>query len=235
MKPAYRGIAYGLLALAPAVGWAGGKASIESGSGSNTVRSSIEYDGQGAVRMDVSGQAGNYMLVRDGKVYSVVSQNGQPMVLDMGGMMKMMGGIAQQQMQQPMAGTRNVADMVSLRATGASETVAGIDGRVYELTYVDDAGTQRTETMVLSTDRRARELTQAMFAMSKSMAQSMQTDVPSGGAELESEIAAGKHGILRYGGDFRIVSFDAGSPAASRFALPAEPAQLPDFGKMLGR
>jgi hypothetical protein len=223
------------LALMPALAWAGGKAVVESGDGSsNQVRSSIEYDGKGALRMDVADQPGNYMLVRDGKVYSVVSQDGQPVVMDLGAMMKMMGGMAQQMAaQQPMAGSRDVVEFVSLSATGGSESVAGVDGRVYQLTYVDGNGQRQTETVVLSADARAHELTQAMFTMSTTMAQTMQIALPSGGQRLQSEIAGGKQGILRYGSQFRVLSFDGGSPAASRFALPAEPVQMPGLGGML--
>lgn len=227
--------AVALALFAPALCFAaGGKAVLESGEAEDKVQSSVEYDGKGALRMEVAGEASNYMIFRDGKPYGVTLQDGHPIVMDLGAMMKAMGGMMQgPQQQQALPGASEIAELRELRNTGRTETVAGVSGEVYELIYVDTQGKTQTDTLVLSKDAKAHELTKAMFAMSQSMATSIGHAEPAGTKKLESEIIGGKKGILRFGAQFRVISLSDAAPVSSRFELPAAPMQLPNMSDLM--
>lgn len=219
-----------VLASTPAFAWAGGKAVIEAGSGKDKVQSSIEYDG-GKLRVDAVGQTEGYMVMRDGKIYSVANAGGQPMVIDMAGMGKMLGGMAQKSVSTM---DQDVATFVSLTDTGRSETVAGISGKVHVLTYVDTDGKQVSEEIVLSKDKRLRELSESLQLMSKAMAQAFDVKLEAGTQRLEKEIMGKGQGVLRFGSDFRLVSISDSTPDSGRFVLPAQPQQMPNLGDLLG-
>ncbi len=231
------GMSIAVAMLLPTVALAGGSAVIQSGDASQQVQARIEFDGSARMRMDTLGEGAGqgYMILRDGKAYSVAMQGGNPVVVEMGSMMKMLGGMAKQPgMQQPMAAPENMAKFVSLTDTGRSESVAGISGKVHTLVYVDNAGQQHSETMVLSKDARARELTQALISMGETMAKMADLPAEAGSEQLAAEFKARGQGMLRYGDNFKLISLDSKSPAASRFELPAAPMQMPDLGGMMG-
>ncbi len=212
--------------------WAGGTATLETSSDSKSYQSTVEYDGKGSLRMDGGAQQSGYLLVRDNKAYSVVTEGGSPMVLDLSSTMKALGGLAKQGSSQGATAGNEVVRFISLEKTGASETVAGISGNVYNLTFVDDEGRQRTESLVLSKDSRARELTRALTVMGKQMAKAAGVPEPEGTAKMYAEIDGTNQGVLRYGSDFRVTSF-GGEPASSRFALPAQPQQMPNLADLM--
>lgn len=226
------GIFAALLATSGSL-WAGGTATLETTSEGKSYQSTVEFDGKGSLRMDGGAQQEGYLLVRDNKAYSVVVNDGTPMVIDLASTMKMLGGLAKQGSTQGATAGNEVARFISLDKTGASETVAGISGSVYNLTFVDDEGQQRTESLVLSKDSRARELTKALTVMGRQMARSVGVPEPEGTAKMYAEIDGSKQGVLRYGSDFRVASF-GGEPASSRFALPAQPQQMPNLADLLG-
>lgn len=215
------------VAATPAWAWAGGKAVVEAGDGSDKTQISYEFDGA-LLRMDVPKQPGSYMIMRDGKIYSVTEQNGQPMVIDMAGMGKMLGGMAQNQMASI---DQDVDQFVSLNDTGRTETVAGIKGKVHVLTYVDD-GERKTEEIVLSNDKSLREMSEAMLRMSETMAKAFGVQVPEGSKRMGTEIMGKGNGVLRFGNHYKLVSISDSTPSASRFKLPAEPQQIPDLGSL---
>ncbi len=212
--------------------WAGGTATLETSADGERHQSTIEFDGKGSLRMDGGAQQSGYLLVRDNKAYSVVVNDGTPMVIDLASTMKMLGGLAKQGSSEGATAGNEVARFVSLEKTGASETVAGISGNVYNLTFVDDEGQQRTESLVLSKDARARELTKALTVMGKQMAKAAGVPEPEGTAKMYAEIDGSKQGVLRYGSDFRVASF-GGEPSSSRFALPAQPQQMPNLADLM--
>jgi hypothetical protein len=228
MKPGRSLIAVALATM-PVFAWAGGKAVIEAGSGSDRTQSTIEFDGA-RMRMDVAGQSEAYMIMRDGKIYSVSSQDGQPFVIDMAGMGKMLGGMAQQSMANV---DQNVNEFISLTDAGRNETIAGINGRVHVLTYVDDNGQRKSEEIVLAKDKRLREMSESLDLMGKTMAQIFGVKVPDGSYRMNQEIMGKGNGILRFGNEYRLVSISGDTPSASRFNLPAEPQQMPDLGSLL--
>lgn len=221
-----------LLAMSGAAS-AGGSATLETSSEGNSSQTTVEYDGKGSLRMDgAGGQQNGYLLIRDNKAYSVITENGTPMVIDLASTMKMLGALAKNNSAQGATAGNEVVRFVSLDKTGASETVAGISGNVYKLTFVDDEGQQQTEELVLSKDSRARELTSALTAMGKQMARAAGVPEPEGAAKMYAEIDGSNQGVLRYGSDFRVAAF-SGAPSASRFELPAQPQQMPNLADLM--
>lgn len=93
-----------------------------------------------------------------------------------------------------------VVQFLGLDDTGRSETVAGIGGRVYLLSYRDAAGERRREHLVLSADGRARELAWALQRLTVAAAAA-----PTGARQLAAELQTRKLGPLRLGERWRVV------------------------------
>mgnify|MGYP003632751187 CR=1 FL=1 len=193
--------------------WAG-QASIQSTAGGQTTSVQLEYSGSKYLRMNIPEQQDSYLLVRDGRAYSVGVQEGQAYVMDLQSLPNV--GFAS-------VGTSEVGAVSDLKNTGRVETVAGVRGEVWLLTYSDANGAIRTDELVLSSDARARELTRAMTAMAQSMA-----NAPSN--PLAQQI--GDKGVLRLGDQMRVTAISAGEPDASRFELPAQPTAVPALGSI---
>lgn len=219
---------------------AGGTASVLAGEdfsqpGLQVVRSSIEFEGSSQVRVQAEGRREGYLVVRDGVAYAVTSLEGQPIVLNFAQMMQTMGGMA-----RSLAPRSLITDgrYVNLTGPGAMETIAGISGRVWQLTTVNKAGRQRSDELVLTNDPKVRELTEAMLNTGRLLARSLPELDATDNERLAAELKQRGTGILRVGRSFRLEKLDTASPPPSRFALPAEPTVLPDlrsFGGLFGK
>lgn len=217
------------MALAPALSWAGGSAVLESGADADGRRTAVEFDGA-QLRVGVLGQADAYMIIRDGKVYSVSQRGGQPVVMDLSGVGQMLAGM----MDGAVPGANGkVEQFLGLEATGRTETIAGIKGRVHRLSYIDDAGQRRDTDIVLAKDPRLQELMQSMNLMSRTLAQALGQPVSEGNERMTQKILGQGEGMLRFGDEFRVASIDGGTPAGSRFALPVQPQAMPDLGSLM--
>ena len=201
---------------------AGGKATIKSGQGSQSVIMTLEYADVDKVRMNMpQQQEGNgYMLMRDGKAWMVMDMQGQVMVMDMAqmaGMARGMGGPPQDEAIKQ--------ELIKSKRTGRKETVAGYDGEVYEITWRDNFGTHTAEA-VLSTHPDVVEYSRAWMNFAQSMDSSMGHNAGSKnsiGSFLDKE---GK-GILKMGDEFVVVSIKTGNIGDSRFKLPKATIQMP--------
>lgn len=212
--------------MTPALVWAGGTAVMEVTDGTDRQQVTYEFDGSN-VRMSLPEGAEGYALIRGETPYMVMTGD-QLMVMDLSQAMKMLGG-----MVKVPEGPAEMDGFVSLKDTGRSETVAGVGGKVYLATYTED-GQQKTAEMVLSSDRRAREFTNAMMGFARSMVKAGGRSMPEGSTELERQMAAGELGILRMGTEMRLTRLDGNTPAASRFELPAAPTQMPSLEGLFG-
>lgn len=209
----------GLLAL-PA---AADIADVVDGEGN---RMRFEYQDE-RLRINPEGQEG-YMIVREGRTYVVQDSDGEIMVLDLSQAMSMFGGMAK-------AATPETIDVKveSLEATGRKETVAGIQGEVWRLRYIDENGQHQETDMVLSGDDRALGFRDAVFLMAESMADSLGMDLEDTD-KLQQQLASRDLGVLRYGQDMRITSLENTRVDDTRFVLPAEPTDLSGLGKLFG-
>lgn len=223
MIPFPRTLAIGLLTTAlPAL--AGGQATLEaSGEGAGTMQ--LSWADEDTVRLDPGNQPA-YMLVRDGKAYSVSNAGGQTMVMDlssMSGAMQTQGGPSPSQ-QGTVANARSVD---SMKATGTSETVAGIEGEVYEIAWTDGNGQKHTDEAVLTEDETVVEMTAAFRGFADTMGSVGGDGNPDAiGEKLKAE----NKGLLRFSNQMRVTAVSDGAPSADEFELPAEPM---DMQKML--
>lgn len=216
---------------------AAGSATVVAGDNLNdpaatSVRSRIEFDTPDRVRVQADRGVDGYLLVRDGRAYAVADLNGQQMVFDYAQTMAQFGGLA-----RSLAPRSLVTDgrFVSLTGPGRSETIAGLSGRVWLLTTVNKAGHERRDELVLTADPRVRELTDALLATGRIVAKAFPELDAEANEQLAAELRKRGTGLLRVGNSFLLERLDPASPAAPRFALPAEPTVLPDLGGLFGR
>lgn len=210
-----------VLAVAFAVPAMAGSAVLETGQGRDRQQTRVEYRGD-KLRLQSQGTDTGTMIVRDGQVYVIANDS----VFEFSGMAGMLGS----QMPSMSPGPGDLSRFIDLDATGRSETIAGASGTVHVLRYADENGREQREELVLSRDGRARELTDAMTVMSAAMLRAMQRSDGAGDAELKARLKG--QGVLRYGKDFRVVSFGSDDPVASRFELPSAPQKLPSMGSL---
>ena len=173
----------------------------------------------------------SYALMRDGKFYTVSVNNGQPVVIDAGSMIK---GAASMNLAPATVTSDLDVDVLSITDTGEKETVAGIKGSVYVIRFRDDTGQERSETMVLSKDKRVQEFNDAMFRMMNIAADFASSKAVEQGKDMRSKLDELDAGILRYGTAMQISSIDGDKVPDARFELPAQPMNLEGFGAMLG-
>lgn len=210
-------LAVSLLFL-PLMSLAGGNAALRAESGSGGTDINISWSGDGKLRME-TGNSPGYFIVRDGKAYMVMQQGGRTLVMDLASMMKMAAGQA-----GGMPSGDTFGRVESIEATGATETVAGIEGRVYQVTWTDADGKRRTGEVVLTDNPLVAEMTDAYLSAVQAMS----------GAETgayQQALPEGERGLLRSGDDFRLESISGATPSAGTFELPAEPMKLPNMGQ----
>ena len=205
---------------------AGAVADIATVSTSDGQQMTYEYKGED-LRINTGDGSDTYMLLVDGTVYSVTRSEGDYMVIDISQAMSMFGSTLQQAMP-------NAADaqVESLEATGRKQTVAGIEGEVYLVTYFDESGERQQSEMVLSEDPRALRFRDAVYAMAKSVTRSLGEEVDP--KALQQQLLQRDMGILSYGSDMTITAIEAKDVAESRFVLPAAPTAMSGLGGLMG-
>jgi len=222
-------------ALVAAQGAAAGSATVDAGNGNSVT---FEYNDT-MLRINNSIDANSYAVMRDGTMFTVAIAEGMPIVMDAGAMMKSMGNMpGMEAINLPTDAGDLDGRVVSLKDTGRDETVAGIMGDLYELTVEDDNGQQRTETLVLSTDKRVLEFRDAMLLMVDMTAsispQQGMDEAREQGKELEARLRGLNAGVLRIGDQMSVTAITDDAIPDARFELPAKPMDLQGFGSMLG-
>jgi hypothetical protein len=222
-----------LAALTAASGAQAGSATIDA----NGHQVTFEYNAS-MLRINNSMEASSYVVMRDGTMYTVSLAAGTPMVMDAGSMMKGMGNMPGMDSMTPPTGATDLdGRVISLTDTGDNETVAGIEGDVYELVLEEGNGNRRTETLVLSTDKRVIEFRDAMLLMvdiAAAMAPEQGIDnAREQGEELEKRLRNMNAGVLRFGSQMSIAEISGDAIPAARFELPAPPMDMQGFGSML--
>ncbi len=212
----------GLGAVGPAAVTAGGTATVESPRGDKT---EIAWREPTSVRMGMPNQSA-YMLVREGRLYSVQTARGRTMVMDMTAMgSRIPGGAAP-------SGVASATALVEMRPTGRRETLAGVEGEVYRVTWRNSEGREQTDVAVLSRDDLAVELTRAFHQFSRAQAKASGQSAPDAMGEALVERGLG---ILRFSDRLQVAELSGEAPPASAFELPAEPMRMPDMPAGRGR
>ncbi|NQY02701.1 MAG: hypothetical protein HRT76_05455 [Halieaceae bacterium] len=182
-----------------------------------------EYEGDSLRLTPDRDNPQNYAILRDGTLYSVSETNGEPTVINVSQAMALLGAAV----QQAAPGAAN-ARVESLTKTGRKETVANIEGEVYDITFVDfDGKTQRAQ-MVLSKDPRALRFRDAVFTFATVVTESMGQEIDQ--EQLQSQLIAENLGVLRYGDDLSVAVIQEDTINPQRFELPAPPIDMSNLG-----
>ena len=188
---------------------------------------SFEYLDEQTARIDVSLDGNHngtsYTLFRDGKVYGVSNLSGKIMVVDISSM-KGVRSITGR--SNPNPGTFEIK-LLELSPTGKGESVAGIEGDVYQIVWRDEKGKLHDETAVLSSDPRAKEWTTQWLKASNEMQRAILGKAPE--SNISDRLKQEGKGLLRLGTSLRVTSLTP-SRNNNQFELPAEPVSMPDFG-----
>lgn len=188
----------------------------------------IELSYKDSEHMRMSMPGGQFMLVNGDKTYMVRQQEGQWVAMDMAAMGKMMEQMRQQSGQQSPQEQQGGSD-VEFRDTGRTETIAGYEGDVYEVTSDGE-----TTEIVLSDhediaalSRGWVEFTGKMTKQMGAMKDQMEEDLLS-----QSDIEE-RGGMLRVGDDMRVKSISTESKGSDYFELP-EGTRVQDMSDMRG-
>ena len=209
-----------------AVASIGARADIAVISTSDGHQMTYEYKGEN-LRINTGDDNNNYLLMVNDTLYSVARSDGEYMVIDVSQAMSMFGSTLRQ-------ATPGAADarVESFEATGRKQTVAGIEGEVYRVVYIDDDGKRQQSEMGLSGDTGALRFRDAIYAMARSITKSISEEIDP--KELQYQLLDKDMGVLSYGEDMTISSIEATEVADARFVLPAEPMDMSGLGGMFG-
>ncbi|MFO7582959.1 hypothetical protein [Guyparkeria sp.] len=172
-------------------------------------------------RLDAPGQPAHVLAI-DGKAWGVANVAGRPVTLDLEALANMLGsnnGLANLG-PDTIVPTR----ITALEATGRSETVAGIEGEVYRVSWEDNKGQARIDEAVLTGDPTVREMQAALI---KGMARAMARDTGVSTEEgAERELERRGLAVLRFAEDYRLESIRGDRQPDEKFALPGKPLDL---------
>lgn len=183
---------------------------------------SLTWDDVDTLRMDF-GTPSHYLIARDGKTYSITQEGGETLVMDMDSMSNMIQSMSGQDQKENPFGTVD-----TVKATKDTETIAGIKGKVYHITWTEADGSKKSDNAVLTDDPLVIEMTRAYFNSISAMG---------GGSDyldvfLDS-LPNNERGILKIGEQFYVESIQKIDPPASTFELPAKPVNLQNMIKGL--
>lgn len=199
-----------LLAGLPLIALADGQATLVDGSGDPATAVMVRWaDDQ--LRVDFPAHAApGYLLMRDGKGYVVTNISGQTVVLgirDVQSMLGQLGGAGSSQLDSYQAQSVN-----SLTATGETRNLAGLQGEVYLLEWINMAGETRQDRLVLSSSPPALELLGIFDRYQQ---------ILTGRADpLAATLRERGLGILRFADRFQISALSSTPPAPTVFTLP---------------
>lgn len=196
--------------ILPSIVFAAGSATVELEDG-NTA--SIQWLDEKNVRFNMP-DTKDYLLSRDGKIYVVSHEDGDLMVLEMGGIAQMAMAFAGEDSLDkimPDAITKVVA-------TGETETIAGIKGEVYLLTIKDEDGEDEIE-VVLTDNKLSNELTDVYLSLIENL-------VGKQGINGFDQLPKNKRGILRLDNEIKVTSLSDKTPDEKDLELPAEPLNM---------
>lgn len=118
-------------------------------------------------------------------------------------------------------------EAVELEDTGRTETIAGIEGRVYEQQTQDDGwggGSGETEELVLTDDSRVVSVSRALMRVGEQF-EDMEGDDRPGSESLDSVpdgAQVGDEGLLRIGEQMRLTSIEEKDIPDHHFQLPPD-------------
>lgn len=169
-----------------------------------------------------SPEENGWVLFDQGRIYAVATDGDTPRVIDLTAMAGMTGGVQGLQM---FSGVDMSGDNISFKDLKRTETIAGIEGHVYQVTVVEDDGS-KSQTEAVFTDSKVVKsafdhLMKALSAVDNATEQTWQ--------KLGKDQLGNRTGMLRYGNQWQIESIDDKAVDAKLFELPAKPMSMQDM------
>ncbi|WP_297774553.1 hypothetical protein [uncultured Roseovarius sp.] len=208
--------------ITAATGHAEGRVSYTADAGDAGQMKMTERWTGSALRTDIEGMDA-YMLMRNGTIYSIISMAGQITVMDLGKFKDMSGAGAAQAPSHDQTGVVFPEKIREMRRLGESREIAGIEGEVHEIEWVDNSGQVQTDTAVLTDNSRLLEHQSQKMSLIESA---------SGEAPNTLLVELDKRGLaaLSFGDRFLVTAVGDDPGPAGDFELPAEPV---DFGGVM--
>ncbi|OYV26469.1 MAG: hypothetical protein B7Z82_07355 [Halothiobacillus sp. 20-54-6] len=170
--------------------WAAGQAVLQSSINGQTEQVQVSWLSDQQLRMDITRPPAE-ILLQNGALSAITQIGGMPIVA-------------------------NVADVDQMaRALGQGgglETVAGVPGEIYRMTWRDEQGKAHTDEAVLTKNATVVELSRAL--------QNLGVAAHKGWDARSAEILHRGLGVLRYAKAYQLQSVSTQAPAASALALP---------------
>lgn len=174
-------------------------------------RTEVYYQDDDHIRIN-AGQDG-YMLVSGDKMYSVMTQGGKKVAMDMSEM-----GKAMSQFSQGNRSGDSSSEDVEIRSTGKTETVAGFEGHVHEVS-IDG----RTLEVVLSDNTRVVAATQGFLKAMVRAGQMLDPEDSGSTRKMLKDLdETGYGGILRQKGGLTLVKAEEVDKPDSFYELPSD-------------
>lgn len=189
----------------------------------------LSYKDGEHMRMNMPG-SDQFMLVSGDKTYMVRKQEGQWMAMDMAAMGKMMQQMGRQGGQGSAGQESGDVGEADFRNTGRTETIAGYEGSVYEVTDTDG----NTSEVVLSDHEDIVQLSRGWVEFSTNMADNMGAMNKQMKEDMLSRGDIDEYGgILRVDDDMHVKSVSTDSKGSSHYELP-EGTKVQDMSDMGG-
>lgn len=159
------------------------------------------------------------LVVRDGRAYALVGDSEQPVTA--AAQADALG------LTRPNTGDEQIVNLVSIKATGRQESRAGFNGDIYDITFFDRSGRRRIEQIVVSSDPRARELTDLWRSVNDAL---LSNSIPQAG-DLQKQLQANGLGLLRFSHRYQVDRLDEAVrlPSVTAYA-PAPGAPVAPLG-----
>ena len=222
--------------LLPGIALAGGTATLVTteqpmqmegkARNSNPTTMTISWRDEKNLRMDFAKAGADiYLIMRDGKTYSVSESDGQPLVMDMSAM----GGLVKSMLPKGGDSEHPFGSIDAINSTNTTETVAGIEGQVYQMQWTDPDGSKQSGEAVLTNDPLVVEMTQAYLGAMSAMVGDEYTQT------YQDLMPGDNKGLLKVGKQFYVESISSKALPATSFELPAEPMDLRSLMGQMGK
>ncbi|MEA1889660.1 MAG: hypothetical protein U9N50_07780 [Pseudomonadota bacterium] len=224
---------FSMLMLLAASASASGIAKFKGMDGGKPYILSLEYLDQKTSRIDMDSESDTtgYLLFNNRQAQVVSSYQGNTLVMDLASMNQMAQSLGVMKMLGIDSETLLV-HVISMKATGKKETVAGISGEIYNIIWSRNNVKQQDE-LVLSRSQLAWDYT-AAWIDAIDVVSKASPSIKIKGDELMSKVKKDKLGILRFGNRFQLVSARSMAINPARFVAPDTSFNIPGLTDLLG-
>ncbi len=193
--------------------WAAGQAVLQSNTNGKIEQAQLSWLNDQQLRMDIARPPAE-ILLQNGALYAITQIGGLPIVANVADVDQMARALGQGAGFSGQIDRELAKSVSAFEPTGRDETVAGIKGRVYRITWQDNQGKSHTDDAVLTHNPTVVELSRALQNLSRA--------ANKGWDARSAEILRQGLGVLRYGKAYQLNSVSAAAPAAASLSLPAQ-------------